>query len=42
MEIAETLDVLWNGPETRIVVSSDLSHYHDYANAATIDEATAR
>src|SRR5207249_594525 len=42
VEIAETLDVLWNGPETRIVVSSDLSHYHDYANAATIDEATAR
>jgi len=42
VEIAETLDVLWNGPETRIVVSSDLSHYHDYANATTIDEATAR
>ena len=41
-EIAEVLVALWNGPETRIVVSSDLSHYHDYAAAKTMDQATAQ
>ncbi len=32
-EVAEVLDLLWGGPETLIVVSSDLSHYHPYAAA---------
>jgi AmmeMemoRadiSam system protein B len=32
---------LWGGPETLIVVSSDLSHYHDYETARRIDAATA-
>ena len=41
-EIAEVLVALWNGPETRIVVSSDLSHYHHYAAAKTMDQATAQ
>ena len=27
------LDDLWGGPETLVVISSDLSHYHDYATA---------
>lgn len=40
-EVAEVLDRLWGGPETRIVVSSDLSHYHPYAEAVRIDRATA-
>lgn len=40
-EVAEVLDRLWDGPETRIVVSSDLSHYHDYAAARRLDAATA-
>ena len=39
--VAEALEVVWGGPETLIVVSSDLSHYHDYATARAIDEATA-
>jgi len=39
-EIAEVLEVLWGGPETLIVVSSDLSHYRDYAEAERIDRAT--
>ena len=30
-EVAEVLDALWGGPETLVVVSSDLSHYHPYA-----------
>jgi len=39
--VVRVLDVLWGGPETLIVVSSDLSHYHDYATARAQDEATA-
>ena len=30
---------LWGGPETLIVVSSDLSHYHDYETAQKSDAA---
>lgn len=41
-EVAEVLSLVWGGPETLIVVSSDLSHYHDYATARSLDEATAR
>jgi len=41
-EIVEVLVALWNGPETRIVVSSDLSHCHDYAAAKTMDQTTAQ
>jgi MEMO1 family protein len=33
---------LWGGSETRVVVSSDLSHYHDYLTALAVDAATAR
>lgn len=41
-EVAEVLELLWGGPETLIVISSDLSHYHDYTTARQIDSATAR
>ncbi len=41
-EVAEVLDKVWGGPETLIVVSSDLSHYYDYATARAKDEATTR
>ena len=40
-EVAEVLRRLWGGPETLIVVSSDLSHYHDYDTARRLDGATA-
>jgi MEMO1 family protein len=40
-EVAEVLDDLWGGPETLIVVSSDLSHYHDHATAQRLDTGTA-
>jgi AmmeMemoRadiSam system protein B len=40
-EVAELLEALWCGPETIIIVSSDLSHYHDYATAHALDAATA-
>ncbi len=40
-EVADVIDRLWGGPETLIVVSSDLSHYHRYAEARAIDRGTA-
>jgi len=40
-EVAEVLERLWGGSETLIVISSDLSHYHDYATAQRIDSAAA-
>lgn len=40
-EVAEVLERLWGGPETLIVISSDLSHYHDYATARRMDQATS-
>jgi len=41
-EVAEVLDRLWGGPETLIVISSDLSHYHDYETARGMDTASSR
>jgi MEMO1 family protein len=41
-EVAEVLARLWGGSETRIVVSSDLSHYLDYASARRLDAETCR
>ncbi|HJY84141.1 MAG TPA: AmmeMemoRadiSam system protein B [Candidatus Binatia bacterium] len=41
-EVGEVLDLLWGGAETLIVISSDLSHYHDYATAKQLDEAVSR
>jgi hypothetical protein len=38
--IAEVIDLLWGGPETLIVISSDLSHYLPYAMARQKDQAT--
>jgi hypothetical protein len=32
---------VWGGPETLIVISSDLSHYHRYEAARRLDAATA-
>ena len=40
--VAELLEALWGGPETLIVISSDLSHYHDYDTARARDEVTRR
>ncbi len=40
-EVAAVLDALWGGPETIIVVSSDLSHYEPYREAQTHDRRTA-
>jgi AmmeMemoRadiSam system protein B len=41
-EMAQLFDALWGGPETLIVVSSDLSHYLPYDAARGRDRETAR
>ncbi len=40
-EVAEVIEALWGGEETLIVISSDLSHYHDYDTARRMDAATS-
>jgi MEMO1 family protein len=40
-EVAQVIEQVWGGLETLIVVSSDLSHYHAYADATAIDRCTA-
>jgi AmmeMemoRadiSam system protein B len=39
-DVAEVIETLWGGDETLIVVSSDLSHYLDYASARARDRHT--
>jgi AmmeMemoRadiSam system protein B/AmmeMemoRadiSam system protein A len=39
-EVAEVLERLWGGPETLVVISTDLSHYHSYDEARSVDAAT--
>lgn len=39
-ETAALLESLWGGPETLVVISSDLSHYHPYRQAQSCDRAT--
>ena len=41
-DVAEVLERVWGGPETLIVISSDLSHYHRYEEARQRDETTVR
>ena len=39
--VADVLETAWGGPETVVVVSTDLSHYHDHATAEVLDRRTA-
>jgi AmmeMemoRadiSam system protein B len=39
-EVAQVLSALWGGPETLILISSDLSHFLPYAEAQVTDQAT--
>jgi len=41
LTVARVLDEVWGGSETLVVVSTDLSHYHDYNTARALDQATA-
>lgn len=38
--VGAALEALWGGPETLIVISSDLSHYLPYARGRSVDEQT--
>ena len=40
--VAEVIDALWGGPETLIVISSDLSHYLSYEEARATDKTTCQ
>lgn len=40
--VANLLQALWGGAETLIVISSDLSHFHDYDTAKKMDQATSK
>ena len=40
--VAEVLERLWGGPETLLVISSDLSHFLPYATAQQVDGETCR
>ena len=40
-QVSRLLDAVWGGPETAIIISSDLSHFHDYATAAAKDAETS-
>jgi len=40
-EVACVLEQLWGGEETLLVISSDLSHYHDYQTAQRFDQFTS-
>ncbi len=39
-QVHEVIEKLWGGPETLIVISSDLSHFHDYDTAQRMDNRT--
>ena len=41
-EVAAALECVWGNEETLIVVSSDLSHYLEYAAARSVDASTAQ
>jgi AmmeMemoRadiSam system protein B len=41
-EVADVLESVWDGTETLVVISSDLSHYRDYDTARRLDRTTAR
>jgi AmmeMemoRadiSam system protein B/AmmeMemoRadiSam system protein A len=39
-EVAQVIERLWSEPETVVIVSTDLSHYHSYQDARRIDSGT--
>jgi AmmeMemoRadiSam system protein B len=40
-QVGQVIETLWGGDETLIVISSDLSHYHDYESAIKLDQTTS-
>jgi AmmeMemoRadiSam system protein B len=42
INVANIIKQLWGGADTLIVISSDLSHYYDYATAQQLDALTSK
>ncbi len=40
-QVADVIEAIWDGPQTLIVISSDLSHYHPYQEARVMDHETS-
>ncbi len=40
-QVGRALEAVWGGPETLVVVSSDLSHHHTHVEAQALDQQTA-
>jgi hypothetical protein len=41
-QVARVIDAAWGGPDTLVLVSSDLSHYHTWTRARQLDAETTR
>lgn len=41
-EVAQAMEAVWGGPETLVLVSTDLSHYLPYEAAQRVDATTAK
>jgi AmmeMemoRadiSam system protein B len=39
-DMTAVLDLVWGGDDTVVIVSTDLSHYHRYADAVVLDQRT--
>jgi MEMO1 family protein len=40
-QVGRALEAVWGGPETLVVISSDLSHHHTHVEAEALDQQTA-
>ncbi|HEX3753849.1 MAG TPA: AmmeMemoRadiSam system protein B [Rhizomicrobium sp.] len=40
-QVSHVLERVWGGPETAVIVSSDLSHFHDYETCKSKDAETS-
>ena len=40
--VASIIETLWGGSETLIIISSDLSHFHQYQTAQQLDQITSQ
>jgi AmmeMemoRadiSam system protein B len=40
--VASGIDALWGGPETLLLISTDLSHFHSYDDADKLDRQTCQ
>lgn len=41
-QVARVIDAAWGGPDTLVLISSDLSHYHTWSDARRLDADTTR